>query len=301
MVMRQVDPALLGLPLLAGSAVLPWQSGWACAIGAIVLFGVPHGALDVEIGRTLLRPRLGRAWFPGFSLPYLLVVAAVLAAWQLVPGATLAGFLVVSCLHFGKEEADGFGLEAVARGGLPIAVPVLTQPDATGAVLAATSGLPLLQPPAWLVAASLFWLILAGVVALRLPPRRLMTPLLSVAAFALLPPLTAFGLYFVFVHAPAHVTALIRHPSRAPRVRDPRSAWVLAIPVTALTIGFGAALWPFHAGPGAVRLVGVTLQLLAAFTVPHVLFEAWLDRRDRRPGRQPARTPPVSPLLRALP
>ena len=39
-------------------------------------------------------------------------------------------------------------------------------------------------------------------------------------AFAVLPLLTAFSFYFVAVHAPFHVAALIRHPSRAPRVQN---------------------------------------------------------------------------------
>ena len=116
---------------------------------------------------------------------------------------------------------------------------------------------------------------------MRSRPRDLLLPGILCAAFAVLPPLTAFALYFVSVHAPAHMAALIRHPGRAPRVHDTLSAWRLAAPTTALTIAIGAALWPFYTGGVALRLLCLTLQLLAALTLPHMILDAWLERRDR--------------------
>ena len=135
-VQRVASPAniillLLALPTLGASAFFPWQTGWVVAVATIVLLGVPHGALDVEIGRTLFRPRWGWAWFPIFALPYLALVALVLIAWQVAPEAALAAFLLASVWHFGSEDAGGGGLPALARGGLPIALPVLLHPAAT--------------------------------------------------------------------------------------------------------------------------------------------------------------------------
>ena len=277
-------PLLLALPVLAASPMLPWQAAWILAVGAIVVLGVPHGALDVEIGRTLLRHRLGRAWFPAFALPYLGLVALVLAAWRVAPEATLAAFLAASVWHFGTEDTGGGGLPALARGGLPVAVPVLLHPEATAGVLAAASGLALDAPPPWLVVASLLWLGPAALWAVRALAdgrgRSLVLPALLCAGFTVLPPLTAFALYFVAVHAPAHTAALIRHPTRAPRVRDAAAAWRLAVPTTALTVLIGAAVWACTPGEPPVRLLCATLQLLAALTLPHMLLDAWLDRRE---------------------
>ncbi len=53
------------------------------------MLGVPHGGLDGEIARSLLRSRLGVrlggwfrwAWFPIFSPPYLALAVAVAVAW----------------------------------------------------------------------------------------------------------------------------------------------------------------------------------------------------------------------------
>ncbi len=261
--------------------MLPWQAGWVCAVAVIVVLGVPHGALDVEIGRNLLRGRVGAWWFPAFAAPYLLLVGTVLLAWRWAPEATLAAFLAASVWHFGTEDTGAGGLPALFRGGLPVAVPVLLHPEATARVFSAVSGLPFDQPPAWLTVFAILWLVPACLVVLHGRAGDLLRPGVLLLAFAVLPPLPAFALYFVAVHAPAHTAALIRHPTRAPRVIDEAASWRLAAPTTVLTILIGAALWPLYPGEPAVRLVCLTLQLLAAFTLPHMLLDAWLDRRDQ--------------------
>ncbi|MGI4940767.1 MAG: Brp/Blh family beta-carotene 15,15'-dioxygenase [Janthinobacterium lividum] len=298
-------PLLLALPVLAASAMLPWQTGWVCAVAVIVVLGVPHGALDVEIGRNLLRCRVGGWWFPVFAGPYLLLVGAVLLAWHWAPEATLAAFLAASVWHFGTEDTGGSGWPALFRGGLPVAVPVLLHPEATAGVFAAASGLVFEQPPTWLTAASVLWLIPASLTVLRSRPRDLLLPGALCAAFVVLPPLTAFTLYFVAVHAPAHTIALIRHPSRAPRVQDAAAAWRLAAPTTVLTVAIGAALWPTYTAEAPVRLLCLTLQLLAALTLPHMILDAWLERRDQSARTDRRATPPglaaltlPQPLLR---
>ena len=298
-------PSLLALPVLAVSLLLPWQAGWVCAVVTIIVLGVPHGALDVEIGRTLLRHRLGRVWFPIFALPYLALVAAVLVAWRWAPEVTLAAFLLASVWHFGSEEAGG-GLAALVLGGIPVTVPVLVHPAATAQVLSAAAGLTLATPPAWLSVGSLIWLLPAVLWTVRTIAagriRRLALPLLLCGCFVALPPLTAFALYFVAVHAPAHTDALVRHPTRAPRVLNAATAWRLALPVTILTVLIGAALWPFSAGEPAVRLVRVTLQLLAALTLPHMLLDAWLGHRERRGALSDGhRRGPFTSMLGAVP
>ncbi len=278
--------------LLAGvaltlSAALPHGAQYVCALAAIIVLGVPHGALDGEAARTVLRPWFGRAWFPVFSIPYLGLSALVLLAWRWAPGLTLAAFLAASVWHFGTEDADdGDGLEVIVRGGLPIAMPTLAHPEATAALFQTVAGAPLPQAPDWLWAASMAWLALAlvwaGHAALRRQGRLLAVPGLLTGLFVVLPPLTAFAIYFVGVHAPAHTAALIRDPVRAPRVGDDRSAVLLALPITALTLLIGAALWPLYGGAAPDRLLALTIQGLAALTLPHMLLDAGLARRERR-------------------
>ncbi len=283
---RPVTRFELGRPLLmaglAGTAMLRPEVGTIAVLLAVIVLGVPHGALDGEVARAVLRPRLGSAWFAVFALPYLALAGLVLAAWRVAPLPTLALFLAASVRHFGTEEAPGAdALETLVRGGLPVAMPVLVHPVATAVLLGTVAGVPLTAPPAWLEAGARGWLVLALAWAVRAAthrPRDLVVPAGLAALFAILPPLTGFAIYFVCVHAPAHTAALICNPGRAPRVVDRRSATLLALPLTVLTVLLGAALWRLYDGDAADRLLALTIQGLAALTLPHMLFEAVLDR-----------------------
>ena len=279
-------PLLLAGSVLVLTAFLPWQEGVTAALAMIILLGVPHGALDSEIARAVLRPRFGLAWFAVFSLPYLCLFACVLVAWQLVPLWTLAAFLAASVWHFGAGDArPGEPVQALVLGGLPIALPLLLHPAATWFLFASIAGASIHSLPEWLHVTSLCWLALAlpwaAWMILRGAWHRLATPAMLGCLFLALPPLTAFAIYFVCVHAPAHTRALIGNPHRAPRVRDNRSMILHALPVTGLTLLIGAGLWPLYHGEPAIRLLSVTLQMLAALTLPHMLLDAWMTRRER--------------------
>jgi len=62
-------------------------------------------------------------------------------------------------------------------------------------------------------------------------------------------------------------------------VHDAGCAILLALPITGLTLLIGAALWPFYTGARPQRLLCLTLQGLAAPTLPHLLLDVWLTRR----------------------
>lgn len=287
-----VPPVLLAAPLLAASGFLPGPSSTLVALAAIIVLGVPHGALDGEIARDVVRPRFGRLWFPVFAAPYLALSAMVLAAWHLFPLATLAGFLAASVWRFGAEDSgSGSRLEQLARG-LPIGLPALLQPAATARVFATVAGTALPALPPWLTAGALLWLALAVLWGLRLAVAGRWATLggqaLLGCGFALLPPLTAFALYFVCVHAPAHTRAVIADAGRAARVHDGWSAVLRALPLSVATVLIGAALWRFYAGTGPERLLALPLQGLAALTLPHLLLDAWTSRQMAdRPARLP--------------
>ncbi len=278
---------LVAVPLVLTGA-LPSGAATVAALAAVILLGVPHGALDGEIARTAMRPRWGRWWFPAFALPYLTLSAAVLLAWRLWPLPTLAGFLALSVLHFGAEDAPhGTWAERLVRGGLPIAPAVLLQPSATAALFGAVADVPLAGPPGWLACGAWLWLIAAAVWLWRDRPgtAALLQPGLVIAGYAVLPPITAFALYFICIHAPAHVAGVIADMGRAPRVRSNRDANRLALPLTGLTLLLGTALWFSYAGPAPDRLLELTIQGLAALTLPHMLLDWWtarhLDRTER--------------------
>lgn len=269
---------LVGLGLVASSG-LPRDAAWLVALTAVILLGVPHGALDGAVAAPLLRPRWGRAWFPVFAVPYLGLAGAVLLAWQLAPLATLAAFLAISVLHFGTEDAGpGRPFEALVRGGLPVALPALLHPEATARVFAVVARVPMPDLPGWWSAAAWLWLALAAAWLLVGRPRPAVCAEMAVlgAAFLALPPLTAFTLYFIGLHAPRHMRALVRDPMKAPGIDTMPRAVRAALPIFALTLGLGAGLWPLYAAgaPDAVaNLLTVTLRMLSALTVPHILLD----------------------------
>lgn len=98
--------------------------------------------------------------------------------------------------------------------------------------------------------------------------------------FLVLPPLAAFAIYFVCVHAPTHTAALIRNPLRARRVCNDQKALILALPLTGLTLLIGAVLWPLYPGQMPERLLSLTIQTLAALTLPHMLLDIWLTQPE---------------------
>ena len=265
----------LGIVLASASLLSP-ASGQVAVLVVIIVFGVPHGALDGEIVRPVLRPVLGPAWFAVWALPYLGLSALVLLSWNWLPIVTLAAFLGLSMLHFGLEDAGPDPVAAVARGGLPIALPVLLHPAATAAIFGGIAGLPMPVPPHWLVLGARLWAVLVPfwLVGHRGQHRVMAETAFLVGVFVILKPLTAFALYFVCFHGPSHMRALVRD-KKALRVTTLPSAVRRSIPVTLLTVATGAALWPI-VGTGAfeAHLLSLTIRCLAALTLPHMLLDA---------------------------
>lgn len=285
---------LLVVLILVLSASLPREASWLVALTGVIVLGIPHGALDGAVAAPLLRPRFGRAWFGVFAIPYLGLSALVLLAWQILPFATLAGFLAMSVLHFGEEDAGpGRPIEALVRGGLPVALPALLRPEETAQIFSVVTRMPMPQLPTWWSAAAWLWLALtmAWLLARRAPPVVLGELIVLAATFLILPPLTAFTLYFVGLHAPRHMQALVRDPIRAPGVDTMERAVRASLPIFALTLLLGAGLWPLYASgssDASANLLTVTLQMLSALTVPHLLLDH-IAARHR--GRSPCRPP----------
>ncbi len=275
---------------LVASAFLPREASWLVALCAVIVLGVPHGALDGAVAAPLLRPRYGRAWFGVFAVPYLALSALVLLAWQVAPLPTLAAFLAVSVLHFGEEDAGpGRPIEALVRGGLPITLPALARPDETAGIFSVVTRMPMPHLPAWWTAGAWLWLALAAAWLLTGRARRGVRGEMAVlaVAFVALPPLTAFTLYFVGLHAPRHMLALVRDPSKAPGIDTVQRAVRASLPIFALTLLLGAGLWPLYAAGAAnapANLLTVTLQMLSALTLPHILLDHLAARhRDGLP------------------
>ena len=106
--------ALAGIPVLT-----------LIALAAVVIIGLPHGALDgaiaIQLGMSQNLLSLIR-----FLVLYIAAAAVVVGAWMVAPVICLLAFLVISMLHFGMGDVRaGNGwqgmLEALAHGGLVVA------------------------------------------------------------------------------------------------------------------------------------------------------------------------------------
>lgn len=293
---RRVAVGTVALACLAALRPPSLSAQAAVLLAGVTLVGMPHGAFDHLVAARVLRPWLGTGWWAPFLAGYVALAGLVWIGWILVPALTLMGFLTLSVLHFGLGDADGnrVGIAGViARGAMPILLPVALHPAAVAPVFAALASshvavvLPMLIGARWLI---LPWGLLIVVWTGAATAWERAEAAVTCAAFALLPPLLAFALYFCVCHS-------LRHLLRLGAMLDPydaRAAWFGVL----RTAGPAALLCAVCATGLAVQGVETAIvplfRILAALTLPHMAVTLWLeDRAEPVPkGRPQLRTAP---------
>ena len=71
----------------------------------ILIIGVSHGSLDHIKGKKLLELFNIKSNYI-FYITYILISAAVIVTWMLLPSITLIIFLIIASYHFGKEDTQ---------------------------------------------------------------------------------------------------------------------------------------------------------------------------------------------------
>lgn len=269
---------------------------------AVVVFGLPHGALDL----ALVRGAAQGSWFALAAAigVYLVVSAAVLAVWIALPVAALLGFLAIAVIHFGlgdTEDRHGTqrAVEVIARGGFAGIAPLVFHPQTTRDLFALLVGpassnhldaaLAVITAPAtWLWITCLMVAVLWR--CLQRAPGWLPAVaelLLTAAIFAVFHPLSAFLLYFCFVHSVRHISDLgaARFPESAARARR----WLLleSLPFTLATVVLGAIAWLAFARTLDFdeAMMRIIFWGLSALTMPHMILTAWWHSRgEPQPG-----------------
>ena len=298
--------AMLGGTALVALAIPGTRGALLAASGPLLLLGgaligVPHGSSDFVVAHRVMRPALRGWWLPAFLLAYLALVALTMAAWALLPLATLLAFLALSGLHFGwgdmraaappRRPALAFALRATT----PVLPIFLVHPAGVAPFLAVLGGvseagaLHALEALRWPL--GLPWA--AALALVTLPPllgrprdraaARDAGEILAVAlAAAALPPLLGFGLYFCLVHAPRHMAELAEahHPRRAGAAA--RLVAAVVVPSALLCVAVLALTWDGLAGAfDTATVVTWSLRVIAALTVPHMALEALATWRER--------------------
>jgi beta-carotene 15,15'-dioxygenase len=270
---RRHPPTALAIAFAAlAASLIGWNpSPTAALVIAVVavVFGMPHGALDVALGPRLTHWAL---FFPAYGS----AAAATVVLWFIAPAISLCAFLLFSWFHFGSGDTAGFGFSrgqrfnrGVVTGGLVLALPLAFHGSAVEPIFAAitfgkgaflsadmltilgTLVLTVVSPLGVLVAAwharQRQWLAVAELVAIAA---------LGVVAS----PLVSFSVYFALWHSPRHLLAS----------NVTRNTLFPMFAATIATIVAAGAFWAI-AEPTVETAVRVVFIGLAALTVPHLV------------------------------
>jgi Brp/Blh family beta-carotene 15,15'-monooxygenase len=249
----------------------------------VLVFGLPHGALDPLVARRAgLTPGLAGAL--GFHLAYGAIALAVLWTWMIAPVAALIGFLAYSAYHFGGDWTRPAGAR-LALGAAVLSLPSVIHPAEVGSIYALLSGEAAAQiaeiqhrfAPVWLT-------VITACIALNRADRgRSGAELAGLTALAFLtPPLIFFMIYFCALHSPRHFLQVWRVGD------DRRRSARVAVIYTALAAALAlAAAW--IVADGGVDPAAISLQIvfigLAALTAPHLVVSSLSERRTRPRSR----------------
>jgi Brp/Blh family beta-carotene 15,15'-monooxygenase len=316
-----VLPAVLlagGATALPGAPAVPTWVRYAPLAASLLLFGLPHGAVDHLAPARAGGARPTRHSMAAVGACYLLLGGGYAAVWAVAPVAAALLFLALTWFHWGQGDlyaldALGGGPEGrwlragtvVVRGGVPMVVPLLAHPERYRGVVAAWVGLFgrtfdgawLLAPPTragvgLALGAVSVWTLVAGRRRGRGPWRRDAAETAFLwAYFLLVSPLFAIGAYFCLWHSPRHVARLVGvdGAARAAFVeRGPLAALARtgreALPLTAVSLaGLLAVGVAAGVGTDLRTLAALYLVAVAVVTLPHVAVVTWMDRVEYAP------------------
>lgn len=176
----------------------------------VILFGLPHGALDVELARKM-NLIFSRQTALLFLTVYLCLAMLGIALWVLLPVAGLSVFLLISAYHFSD---DWSGIVArwltLVIGTIVVCMPAVLHAEMVTEIF---QWLLVSQAQASIIVDVLFYCGLAGSVLLvvGLSIHRSISYLFFLeimvlwAVATLLPPLLFFIVYFCFLHSMRHL------------------------------------------------------------------------------------------------
>ena len=244
----------------------------------VVLIGLPHGAFDGAIANHL---GAGRSFAAAakFIASYCAAAGLVITIWIMFPAVTLALFLIISMIHFGRGDASAksgpvFMTQVLLHGGLPIfgiiyfqqssVIPLfdaLTNGASDLAILISKIMVPLLG-----LMAGLYGLMAFRDASLR---ARFAEFILLAVVIAILPPLVSFALYFCIIHTGRHMRRIwhVLASSSSPKGLYRQAA---GFTLASWLVGGAAFLW-LETGDLDAALLQVVFIGLAALTVPHMI------------------------------
>ena len=242
---------------------------------AIVLAGIPHGTLDVEIAAV----HFGRRDFAGktqiFAI-YAGCAVAMISMWLLLPELALVAFLVISIVHFSHDWRGGADpFLAMMVGWALVALPALASPDDVAAIFAVLTDNQNGAMIAGLlgaasVPAALGSLVFAYWAYRNDDTKSALEVVACIVAALFLPPLVAFAVFFCGLHSPRHMADALRETGAMSAAK--KGAIIAA--VTALSLGMGVAMFLYQGEvPTDMGVIRAAFVLISTLTVPHFILE----------------------------
>lgn len=247
----------------------------AIAAALILLCGVPHGTLDVEIA-AIRFGRRGRGDKLKITAAYAGCAAAMAALWAILPSLALVIFLVLSIIHFGADWRTGVDpFFAMMVGWALIALPALAHPAQVAAIFETLTGDGHGATIAALLACTaipaLLGSLLFGLQAFkRAQSLTGLDVICCLIAALVLPPLAGFAVFFCGLHSPRHLAEALRQSGPASNGKKA----IIGGAVMALSFGAAALiLFADRTAPVDAGVIRTAFVLLSILTVPHFILE----------------------------
>lgn len=272
--------SLLVIGALVSAEPLPSQVQLIGIVLLIAVCGLPHGALDAEIGTFLDLTHTIRGAFL-FFMGYVLLALSGIALWLWLPPLALSLFLVISIFHFSDDWQSRLGRPmSVALAVAVVGLPAIGQPDAVAQILTWLF-IPAPLAPMFVTilafGAGIGLLLVVGTVMVSHRgrwPVIVEVSLLSISALVMSPVLY-FALYFCLIHAQ-------RHMLDCSRLLDLSLAqcYLKSLPILFLTVLCGGvSYWLFASAGLSTNLIRWLFIGLFALTLPHMALITYWNRR----------------------
>ena len=266
---------------------------------AIALVGIPHGAIDHLIAAKVYEQGSSIWDHIRFYGWYLFLMVALSVLWFFSPAAGFILFMVISVLHFGQSDIEGFFhrfevdephtawiVSATVSRGIAIIGLILSAHDEVamsivGEALPQDSTLFL-----WMSTQSeaIFWGSLAQF-ALFMPVfsfigfqswsqrgQFIVDSIVLIVLFITARPLLSFAIYFAFWHSMGHIDEIRTYFGEKGQPLTVAGFALRALPFTLISfVGLAGLLWIAQAMELGNRLVMLTFVLISVLTLPHMV------------------------------
>ncbi|MFB6097557.1 MAG: Brp/Blh family beta-carotene 15,15'-dioxygenase [Salinibacter sp.] len=289
----------------SGAALGAWAFG--VLFVAVVLTGMPHGAIDHLVAARLWN--LDRTWTDQakFYGGYLALMALYGGFWIVAPAWSLGLFLVMTMYHFGQADLAYWHLSPLparllylSRGLFLIGGPVAAFPEIVAPIFEAIGGVhlgnwPLVStaPEALFAGLTVQHVLALGLATPWAAPsanwatgRELLNVAVLAALFGLVHPLVAFSVYFGAWHALGHILELLRFFRRRGETMSLTDFYREAALFTVLPfVGLGLLYALTQSFGLEHQTIALLFIVIAIMTLPHmvVVERLYWERENNTP------------------